>query len=171
MIAWVLQRIGFPILGTLANGQPVGGLIYYIYPNTGFLIALLFGALNWQEIIRTLISSLYFVGTSILFSYYFVIATGQDARGLAYQISKMFGKMGLTRDYRILEKLLEKIIPCVTFLGGAIVGFLALLSYWAGIPIGGTSILLATMIAYQIYEQLKEMGALKEIYKWLESIE
>ena len=171
LIAWVFQRIGFPILGTLANGQPVSGLIYYIYPNTGFLIALLFGALNWQEIIRTLISSLYFVGTSILFSYYFVLATGQDAKGLAYQITKMFSQMGLARDPRIVEKFLEKIIPCVTFLGGFIVGFLALLSYWAGIPIGGTSILLATMIAYQVYEQLKEMGAIKALYKWLEEIE
>jgi len=171
LIAWVLQRIGFPILGTLANGQPVSGLIYYIYPNTGFLIALIFGALNWQEIVRTLISSLYFVGTSVLFSIYFVIATGQDAKGLAYQIAKMFGQMGLPRDPRILERFLEKVIPCVTVLGGAIVGFLALLSYWAGIPIGGTSILLATMIAYMIYEQLKGMGALKELRKFIESIE
>ncbi len=171
LIAWVLQRIGFPVLGTLANGAPASGLIYYIYPNTGFLIALLFGALNWQEILRTIISSLYFIGTSILFSYYFVLATGQDAKGLAYQIAKMYGQFGLQRDPRILEKFLEKVIPCVTFLGGAIVGFLALLSYWAGIPIGGTSILLATMIAYQIYEQLKEIGALKELYKWIESIE
>jgi len=171
LIAWVLQQLGIPLLGTIENGHPINGLVAYIYPDTGFLISLILGNLTLDNLIRTITSSLFFLGSSILFSIYFVLATGQDSEGLAKQLSKMFGRIGLKRDYRIIKHYLDKIIPCVTVLGGFIVGFLALLSYWVSIPIGGTSILLATMISYMVYEQLKETGILKELTQIISKLE
>ena len=96
---------------------------------------------------------IYVVGAAVL-SYFWVIASGMDAKTLAQQLSNSPVFSLSVRDPRILEKALEKYIRPISILSGVLVGFLAAISDILGSAIAGTSLLLLVVIAYNIYEDM-----------------
>jgi preprotein translocase subunit SecY len=62
---------------------------------------------------------------------------------------------GFRHDPRIAERVLERYIPALTVLGGAFIGFLAAYADLTSAIGTGTGLLLAVMIVYQFYEQIK----------------
>ncbi|HDI02791.1 MAG TPA: preprotein translocase subunit SecY, partial [Candidatus Aenigmarchaeota archaeon] len=64
------------------------------------------------------------------------------------------GIPGFRRDVRIMEKILDKYIPSVTVMGGALVGLLAAFADFTGTFGTGTGILLTVMIIFNLYEQI-----------------
>jgi len=61
---------------------------------------------------------------------------------------------GFRRDTRITERVLERYIPALAVIGGALVGALASYADLTGALGTGTGLLLTTMIIYNLYEQL-----------------
>jgi preprotein translocase subunit SecY len=115
-----------------------------------------------------LIDATILVGGGILFAIFWVQTTGMDAKTVASQISRS-GMIipGYRKSPAALERLLERYIPKVTIIGGALIGILTLISNMLGTigNVGGTSLLLAVSIAYRFYqdlarEQLTEMHPL-----------
>lgn len=126
----------------------VAGLAAGLYFTQGMPISLIDAA-------RILTYITFFILGSLAFSVFWVNTSGMDARSVAYQIQKSGLQIpGFRRDPRIIEHVLNRYIPPLTILGGAFVGFLAAFADFTHALAGGTSILLAVMIVYQLYEQI-----------------
>lgn len=102
---------------------------------------------------------------SILFAKFWIETTNMGPKAVAEQIQQSGMQIpGFRRDPRVLEKVMERYIPTVTVLSGAIVGGLAAFADLLG-TVGnssGTGVLLAVGIMIQTYEamgreQLMEM--------------
>ena len=92
---------------------------------------------------------------SMVFSKFWVETTGMDAKSVAKKLQG--GGMvipGFRGDIRIIERVLLRYIPSITLLGGASVGLLAAFGDMTGALGGGTGVLLAVGIVYQLYEQI-----------------
>jgi preprotein translocase subunit SecY len=65
---------------------------------------------------------------------------------------------GFRRNVSVLEKVLERYIPRVTVIGGALVGLLAVAANMMGTigNVSGTGLLLTVSITYKIYEEIAE---------------
>ncbi len=198
------QRGGSSILGTFdTQGNPTGGLIYYLFPPqsiplsslmvfiglfailgavflhftkknglkyiAGFALA---GALVWYgisvstgltsllavsltDVLRMATYSLFLIGGSVVFGIFWVQTSGMDSKSVANQIDSVgMYVAGHRRDPRIIESVLQRYIPHLTVLGGAAVGALAAFADFTFAIGTGTGILLGTMIAHQMYEQI-----------------
>lgn len=186
-----------------SQGNPIGGLIYFLYPPqsqalTGLMVSIglftmlgiivayftkrkawkvgiLFSALGgvmWfllmssmgltgltavspVDLARVGTYSLLLIGGSVVFSIFWVNTAGMDAGSVAEQIQSTGMQIpGYRRDIRIIQKVLNRYIPALAVLGGAAVGFLAAYADFTGALGTGTGILLATMIIYQLYEEI-----------------
>ena len=92
---------------------------------------------------------------SVIFSIFWVATAGMDARAVANQIQSTGMQIpGYRRDVRIIEKVLNRYIPGLAILGGASVGFLAAYADFTGALGSGTGLLLATLIIYNLYEEI-----------------
>ena len=110
---------------------------------------------NPSDLIRFLTYSLFMIGGSVLFSVFWVQTSGMDAKSVSDQISSIGMYIpGARRDPRIIEAKLNNYIPQLTVLGGAVIGFLAAFADFTFAIGTGTGILLATMIIYQLYEDI-----------------
>jgi preprotein translocase subunit SecY len=67
---------------------------------------------------------------------------------------------GFRRDPRVLESILNRYIPGLTVMGGALVGLLAAFADLLGALSRGTGILLAVMIVYKLYEDISREHAM-----------
>ncbi len=94
---------------------------------------------------------------SILFAKFWIDTTNMGPKAVAEQIQSSGMQIpGFRRDPRVLEKVLERYIPVVTVLSGAIVGGLAAFADMLG-TVGnssGTGVLLAVGIMIQTYEAM-----------------
>jgi len=94
---------------------------------------------------------------SVLFAKFWIDTTNMGPKAVAEQIQDSGMQIpGFRRDPRILEKVLERYIPVVTVLSGAIVGGLAAFADMLG-TVGnssGTGVLLAVGIMIQTYEAM-----------------
>jgi preprotein translocase subunit SecY len=94
---------------------------------------------------------------SVLFAKFWISTTGMGADSVARQIQRSGMQMpGFRKDPRILERVLDKYIPTITILSGAIIGALAALSDMIG-TVGnatGTGVLLAVSIMIHFYEAM-----------------
>jgi len=63
---------------------------------------------------------------------------------------------GFRRDIRIMERILDKYIPALAVMGGALVGLLASFADFTGTFGTGTGILLTVMIIFNLYEQITQ---------------
>ena len=107
------------------------------------------------DLARLLTYSLLMVGGSMLFSVFWVQTAGMDASSVAKQIQSTGLQIpGYRRDIRVIERVLNKYIPPLAVIGGAAVGFLAAYADFTLALGTGTGILLATMIVYQLYEEI-----------------
>ena len=94
---------------------------------------------------------------SVLFAKFWISTTGMGADSVARQIQRSGMQMpGFRRDPRILERVLDRYIPTITVLSGAIIGALAAISDMIG-TVGnatGTGVLLAVSIMIHFYEAM-----------------
>jgi preprotein translocase subunit SecY len=178
MLGQILYSRGITIFGEFVGNRPVSGIMYFLSPiNSPYdwvpeLVrsrGAAFAAIpDWAIYLHLLIDATILVGGGILFAIFWVQTTGMDAKTVASQISRS-GMIipGYRKSPAALERLLERYIPKVTIIGGALIGILTLISNMLGTigNVGGTSLLLAVSIAYRFYqdlarEQLTEMHPL-----------
>ena len=138
-----------------ADGNPKSGFVYYITPPHRFIYSLLVGTATTTDVIRFFIYLFIMTFGTAMFSLFWVVTAGMDAKSVARQIQASSLQIpGFRRDPRIIERVLERYITPLAILGGAFVGLLAAMADFAGALVRGTGILLAVMIIYNMYEQL-----------------
>ncbi len=154
LFATLLERWGYPLLGTFSGNAPVSGIVYWL--NAPNLIQdLIKGSLTWVQGVQSLIYILVFMIGSIIFGVFWVQTANMDAKSQAKQIMASGLQIpGFRRDERVLEKILNRYIWPLTIMGGAAVGLLAALADLTGALSRGTGILLAVMIVYKLYEEI-----------------
>jgi preprotein translocase subunit SecY len=111
----------------------------------------------WQVILRLFIYLSVMIFGSILFAKFWIDTTNMGPKAVAEQIQNSGMQIpGFRRDPRVLEKVLDRYIPVVTVLSGAIVGGIAAFADMLG-TVGnssGTGVLLAVGIMIQTYEAM-----------------
>lgn len=169
----ITEAIQIPIFALILGISVIGGTIiayYFMRERTleivgGFValgtalglyvIMTAYGLPPLIHVGRAIFYTIFFVLCSVMFSIFWVNTSGMDAGTVAQQIQGSGLQIpGFRRDPRIIEHVLNRYIPTLTILGGAFVGFLAAFADFTHALAAGTSILLAVMIVYQLYEQL-----------------
>ncbi|MBU3905342.1 MAG: preprotein translocase subunit SecY [Nanoarchaeota archaeon] len=132
----------------------LGGLVGL---GLGYFLVLTYNlpAITNIEVIRSITYMSVMIIGSVIFSMFWVITSGMDAKSVAEQFkSSSIAIPGFRRDPRIIERVLNRYIPSLTILGGAFVGFLAGFADLTSALGTGTGILLTVMIVFQFYEQI-----------------
>jgi preprotein translocase subunit SecY len=146
--ARLLSSRGITWLGTFQGTTPVSGLAKYTYPPYDI----------YQLIHNPLQATVYGIQTifwSVLFGFLWVELTGLDARSIARQLQNAGLQIpGFRRDQRILERVLNRYIPYVTFWGSFTLAIVAVFANFLGALGTGTGILLTVGILYRFYEEI-----------------
>jgi preprotein translocase subunit SecY len=161
LFASLLQNwLGNPtFLGGFVEGQPISGISFWIH-STPILELLIKGSFRWVYAIQAVGHVLFYTIFSILFSFFWVSTSGMDAKGQANRIIKSGMSMpGFRKDERVLESILKRYVGPLTIMGGAAIGILASVANLLGALVGGTAILLAIMILYQLYQNIAQQHA------------
>ncbi|MCL1983925.1 MAG: preprotein translocase subunit SecY, partial [Methanomassiliicoccaceae archaeon] len=154
------------LIGYFDTGQThaAGGFAWYVSAPTGLTSWLLpmldpsvygngHGAI--QNLMHVVIFFTVMVLGSIMFAKFWISTTNMGAESVANQIQKSGMQIpGFRRDPRVLRRVLERYIPIVTVLSGAIVGALAAGADLIGTTgnASGTGVLLTVGILIQFYE-------------------
>ncbi|MBI0583634.1 MAG: preprotein translocase subunit SecY [Methanomassiliicoccus sp.] len=152
-----------------SGSTPAGGLAWYLSTPRGladWLLPLLnpeayadvvFGHNSLQILTRVVVYFGVMVGGSIVFAKFWIMTTNMGPEAVARQIENSGLQIpGFRRDPRVLKRVLERYIPVVTVISGALVGALAAGADLIG-TVGnasGTGVLLAVGILIQFYEAL-----------------
>ncbi|MDD1775024.1 MAG: preprotein translocase subunit SecY [Methanobacterium sp.] len=149
LFATLFQKLGFPIFGTISNGQAVSGLALWLTIPTLSTI--------FTNPLQVLFYAIVFIGSCVLFAWLWVELSGIGPK----QVSKQLYDMGMQipgfRSSRgQFERILKKYIPAITIMGGAFVGLLAFGADLTGALGGGTGVLLTVGIVYRLYEELAQ---------------
>jgi preprotein translocase subunit SecY len=177
MVGSFMYSRGITILGTFNQyGRPQPpGLWYFLNPINSwndwipqYAQQAYPGISNWTIGLHLLVDAFILVGGGILFAIFWVETTGMGSTRVAKQIQKSGMQIpGFRRNEQVIEKVVSRYIPKVTVIGGAFIGILTLFASMFGLigGIGGTGMLLAVSIIYQLYEkvaseQLMEMHPL-----------
>jgi preprotein translocase subunit SecY len=110
-----------------------------------------------QHIAHVLVYFTVMVMGSILFAKFWVETTNLGPEAVAKQIQKSGMQMpGFRRDPRVLKRVLERYIPTITIMSGAIVGALAAFADMIGTTgnASGTGVLLTVGIIIHFYEAM-----------------
>jgi len=110
-----------------------------------------------QQLMRVIIYFTVMVLGSIMFAKFWISTTNMGAESVANQIQKSGMQIpGFRRDPRVLRRVLDRYIPIVTVLSGAIVGALAAGADLIGTTgnASGTGVLLTVGILIQFYEAM-----------------
>ncbi len=144
------------ILGGFSSGTPVSGLAYWL-SSTNIVNAFITGSFQSSYILQVITHTLFYVVFSAIFAVFWVKTSGMDAASQARNImSSGLQLPGFRKDERVLESILSRYILPLTIMGGVAVGFLASSADLLGALTGGTSILLAVMIVYQLYQNIAQ---------------
>ena len=147
-------------LGSFSNGVPISGLAYWIH-STPLLETLVTGSFRMIYLLQGIGHVLFYMILSIVFAYFWVHTSGMDASAQAKNIlSSGLRIPGFRRDERELETVLKRYIGPLTIMGGAAIGLLASVANLLGALVGGTAILLAIMIMYQLYQNIAQQHAM-----------
>ena len=144
--------------------QPIGGLFYYMAPirdpaDWMWFIGAGGAAEPWQIILRIAIDLTFMVIGGGIFAIFWVETTDMGPEATAKQIHNSGMEIpGFRRNVSVIEKVLERYIPQVTVIGGALVGLLAVMANMLGTigGVSGTGLLLTVSITYKIYEEIAE---------------
>ena len=148
-----------------AEGQIDGGLFYYLSPVyqpedwmwwTGQLAA---DVQWWQALVRLGFDFTFMIVGGAIFAIFWVETTNMGPESTAKQIQRSGMQIpGFRQDTGVVEKVMERYIPQVTVLGGALVGFLAVLANMLGTigDVSGEGLLLTVSITYKLYEEIAE---------------
>ena len=147
--ARLLINYGITWLGTFdKNGFPASGFVTYLYPPRD-----IFHVIN--DPVRATVYALQTIFWSLVFGFLWVELTGLDARSIARQLQQAGLQIpGFRRDPRILERVLQRYIPYVTFWGSLTLAIVAVLADFLGALGTGTGILLTVGILYRFYEEI-----------------
>jgi preprotein translocase subunit SecY len=151
-------------LGTYADGQPTGGLFYFLAPIRNPNDWMWFaggGAGNapWEIMLRVGVDLTVMILGGAIFAIFWVETTDMGPEATAQQIHNSGMQIpGFRQNVRSIERVLEQYIPQVTVIGGALVGLLAVLANMLGTigGVSGTGLLLTVSITYKIYEEIAE---------------
>ena len=158
--ASLLERAGYPFLGTFSGNVPVSGFVAWINP-PNIVQGLFTSSLTFLDVGHALVYILFLVGGSVLFSIFWVQTSGMDPGSQAKQIMNSGLQIpGFRRDPRVLESILARYITPLTVMGAIVVGFLAASADLLGALSRGTGILLAVMIIYKLYEDIAQQHML-----------
>jgi len=150
LLAYFSKRKGWKLALGFAF---LGGVLWYMLMPAIGLASLTFISLT--DVTRLITYSMFMIGGAVIFSVFWVTTAGMSAKSVAEQIQSTGMQIpGYRRDIRIIERVLNRYIPALAVLGGAAVGFLAAYADFTNALGTGTGILLATMIIYQLYEEL-----------------
>lgn len=159
------QWAGMPSwLGTYSQqGQPTGGFFYYVAPIYSPDDWMWFSANVaqewWQVMIRIGIDVTFMVVGGAIFAIFWVETTDMGPESTAKQIQNSGMQIpGFRQNVGVIEKVMERYIPQVTVIGGALVGLLAVWANMLGTigGVSGTGLLLAVSITYKLYEEIAE---------------
>ncbi|MBI5001548.1 MAG: preprotein translocase subunit SecY [Euryarchaeota archaeon] len=146
--------------------RPAGGLAWYLHSINGigdwllpFFSASYItpGKALWQVVIKIFVFLGVMIIGSILFAKFWIETTNMGSEAVAEQIQDSGMQIpGFRRDPRVLKRVLDRYIPVVTVLSGAIVGGLAATADLIGTvgSTSGTGVLLAVGIMIQTYEAI-----------------
>ncbi len=113
----------------------------------------------WQVVGRIGIDLTFMVVGGAIFAIFWVETTGMGPEATAKQIQNSGMQIpGFRRNPQVIEKVMERYIPQVTVIGGALVGLLAVLANMLGTigQVSGTGLLLTVSITYKLYEEIAE---------------
>ena len=146
----LFQKIGFPIFGTISNGQAINGIAYYLATPTNISVI-------FTDPLKVLIYGIVFLASCIIFAWLWVELSGIGPKQVAKQLHQMGMQIPGQRSSRAhFERILKRYIPGITVLGGAFVGLLAFGADLTGALGGGTGILLTVGIVYRLYEEIAQ---------------
>ena len=143
--------------------EPTGGLFYYlapIYTPEDWMWWL--GetqAATWQIMARVGVDLTFMIVGGGIFAIFWVETTGMGPNATAKQIQNSGMQIpGFRQSPGVTEKVLERYIPQVTVIGGALVGLLAVMANMLGTigQVSGTGLLLTVSITYKLYEEIAE---------------
>ncbi|MFC6717025.1 preprotein translocase subunit SecY [Natrialbaceae archaeon GCM10025810] len=144
-------------------GQPVSGLFYYLAPIYSPQDWMWWaGAASqepWMVMIRVAIDLVVMIVGGAIFAIFWVETTNMGPEATAKQIQNSGMQIpGFRQNVGVIEKVMERYIPQVTVIGGALVGLLAVWANMLGTigNVGGTALLLAVSITYKLYEEIAE---------------
>ena len=145
--------------GFSASGQAISGMSFWI-GSTPILETIITGSFRWIYALQAVGHVLFYVLFSVIFAFFWVSTSGQDARSQANKIVNSGMSMpGFRKDERVLESILKRYVTPLTVMGGAAIGLLASMANLLGALVGGTAILLAIMIMYQLYQNIAQQHA------------
>jgi preprotein translocase subunit SecY len=161
------QWAGMPaILGEYSEqGQPISGLFYYLNPIQSreqwmwFLGEIPASVEPWMIAVRLGVDLTFMIVGGAIFAIFWVETTGMGPEATAKQIQNSGMQIpGFRRNPQVVEKVMERYIPQVTVIGGALVGLLAVMANLLGTigQVSGTGLLLAVSITYKLYEEIAE---------------
>ncbi|WP_247001572.1 preprotein translocase subunit SecY [Halosolutus gelatinilyticus] len=156
---------GIPdVLGVYnSQAQPVSGFFYYLAPIyspsdwmwwTGDI-----SQATWMVLARIGIDMTFMIVGGAVFAIFWVETTDMGPEATAKQIQNSGMQIpGFRQNVGVIEKVMERYIPQVTVIGGALVGLLAVWANMLGTigSISGTGLLLAVSITYKLYEEIAE---------------
>lgn len=159
LFATLLQKWGHPWLGTFQGNTPVTGLAKWI-GSPDIVRAIITGNATSGMALQAVVYVIIMILGAILFSVMWMKTANMDAGSVAKQmLSSGMSIPGFRRDERVLESILNRYIPALTVMGGALVGFLAAVADLSGALSRGTGILLTVMIIYRLYEEIAKQHA------------
>ncbi len=159
LFARLLQNWGHPILGTFVGNTPSTGLVKWV-ASPDVVRQLLLGTATSDVAVQAVVYTAIMVAGAVFFSMMWVKTSNMGADAQAKQIlSSGLQIPGFRRDPRVLESILNRYIPALTVMGGALVGLLAAFADLSGALSRGTGILLTVMIIYRLYEQIAKQHA------------
>ena len=150
-------------LGQYSDGQPVGGLMYYMAPirrpqDWMWFVHTPSGE-PWQIMLRIGVDLTFMIVGGGIFAIFWVETTDMGPKATAKQIQNSGMQIpGFRRNVGVIEKVMERYIPPVTVIGGALVGLLAVMANMMGTigQVSGTGLLLTVSITYKLYEEIAE---------------
>jgi preprotein translocase subunit SecY len=145
------------------NGQVIGGLFYFLAPVQSRADWMWFLGLTtnepWEIGLRIAVDLTFMVIGGGIFAIFWVETTGMGPEATARQIQNSGMQIpGFRRNPQVIEKVMERYIPQVTVIGGALVGLLAVMANMLGTigNVSGTGLLLTVSITYKLYEEIAE---------------
>jgi preprotein translocase subunit SecY len=147
--------LGHPtFLGEFSQGQPISGLAFWL-GSTNIVESLIRGSFQTSFIWQTIIHLAFYMIFAAIFAVFWVKTSGMDETSQAKNILGSGLQLpGFRKDPRVIESILKRYIMPLTIMGGLAIGLLGGIANVLGALTGGTSILLAVMIMYQLYQQI-----------------
>ncbi|MFB6113391.1 MAG: preprotein translocase subunit SecY [Halodesulfurarchaeum sp.] len=149
--------------GQIIRYNVVDGLFYYlspIYSRQSWMWWLGGTAAEpWQIAIRVAVDLTFMIIGGAIFAIFWVETADMGPEATARQIQNSGMQIpGFRQNVGVIEKVMERYIPQVTVLGGALVGLLAVLANMLGTigQVSGTGLLLTISIVYKLYEEIAE---------------